>query len=107
MSEHRKEGWIGRHLLLQRQTRPESADATLSGKRVLMGIIRISESELAHTHSSILAWRIPWTEELGGLQVTGRKESDTTSLSLSLSNPMASVLRREKEVKRCVEKMPL
>ena len=22
------------------------------------------------THSSILAWRIPWTEELGGLQST-------------------------------------
>ena len=21
------------------------------------------------THSSILAWRIPWTEELGGLQI--------------------------------------
>ena len=36
------------------------------------------------THSSILAWRIPWTEELGGLQSTGRKESDTASLSLSL-----------------------
>ena len=30
------------------------------------------------THSSILAWRIPWTEELGGLQFTARKESDTT-----------------------------
>ena len=30
------------------------------------------------THSSILAWRIPWMEELGGLQSTGRKESDTT-----------------------------
>ena len=30
------------------------------------------------THSSILAWRNPWTEELGGLQSTGRKESDTT-----------------------------
>ena len=29
------------------------------------------------THSSILAWRIPWTEELGGLQ-SGHKESDTT-----------------------------
>ena len=28
------------------------------------------------THSSILAWRIPRTEELGGLQSTGRKESD-------------------------------
>ena len=35
------------------------------------------EEEMA-THSSILAWRIPWTEELGGLQSTGRKESDTT-----------------------------
>jgi len=23
------------------------------------------------THSSILAWRIPWTEEPGGLQATG------------------------------------
>ena len=29
-------------------------------------------------HSSILAWRIPWTEELGGLQSTGRKESGIT-----------------------------
>ena len=30
------------------------------------------------THSSILAWRIPWMEELGGLQSMGHKESDTT-----------------------------
>ena len=38
-------------------------------------------------HPSILAWRIPmdrgalrapWTEEPGGLQSMGRKESDTT-----------------------------
>ena len=35
------------------------------------------EKEMA-THSCILAWRIPWTEELGGLQSMGRKESDTT-----------------------------
>ena len=28
------------------------------------------EKEVA-THSSILAWRIPWTEELGGLQSMG------------------------------------
>ena len=35
------------------------------------------EKEMA-THSSILAWRIPWREELGGLQSTGRKELDTT-----------------------------
>ena len=34
------------------------------------------EMEMA-THSSILAWEIPWTEELGGLQSTGSQESDT------------------------------
>ena len=26
------------------------------------------------THSSILAWRTPWTEELGGLQSMGSQE---------------------------------
>ena len=30
------------------------------------------------THSSILDWRIPWTEKPGGLQFMGRKESDMT-----------------------------
>ena len=35
------------------------------------------EKEMA-THSSTLAWRIPWMEELSGLQSTGRKELDTT-----------------------------
>ena len=30
------------------------------------------------THSSILVWRIPWTEEPGGLQSMGHKESETT-----------------------------
>ena len=28
--------------------------------------------------SSTLAWKVPWTEESGGLQSTGPKESDTT-----------------------------
>ena len=32
------------------------------------------------THSRILAWRIPWTEELGGLQSMGSQESDTAYL---------------------------
>ena len=31
------------------------------------------------THSSILAWEIPWTEELCGLQSLGLKESDMTA----------------------------
>ena len=29
------------------------------------------------THSSILAWRIPWTEEPGGLQSGGVTKSQT------------------------------
>ena len=33
------------------------------------------------THSSILAWRIPWTEEPGGLQIHGDAESDTTEVT--------------------------
>ena len=41
------------------------------------------EKEMA-THSSILVWRIPWTEELGGYSPWGHKESDTTErLTLS------------------------
>ena len=35
------------------------------------------EKEMA-THSSILAWETPWTEEPGGLQSMGSKEMDTT-----------------------------
>ena len=29
-------------------------------------------------HSSTLAWKIPWTEEPGRLQLWGREESDMT-----------------------------
>ena len=34
------------------------------------------EKEMA-THSSILAWDIPWTEEPGGLQSMGSQKSQT------------------------------
>ena len=47
------------------------------------------------THSSIVAWRIPWTEELSWLQSMGHKELDTTeplTLSLSSGCPGRSVL---------------
>ena len=33
------------------------------------------------THSSILAWRIPWTEEPGRLQSKGRTELDATEMT--------------------------
>ena len=35
------------------------------------------EMEMA-THSSILAWKIPWTEEPGGLQSMKSQELDMT-----------------------------
>ena len=45
------------------------------------------EKEMA-THSSILAWRVPWTEEPGGIQslcdsvtLYGVTESDTTEVT--------------------------
>ena len=40
------------------------------------------EGETA-THSSILAWRSPWTERPGGLQSTGSQELDTADTSRS------------------------
>ena len=44
------------------------------------GLIPGSEDPLkkgVSTHSNILAWRIPWTEEPGGLHPRGHKEWDT------------------------------
>ena len=52
-----------------------------------------SLEEKMTTHSSILAWRIPGTEEPGGLQSTGLQRVTTTetntftSLSANLQNP--------------------
>ena len=44
-----------------------------------LGLEDLLEKEMA-THSSILAWEIPWTEESGGLQsMVVTKESDMTS----------------------------
>ena len=45
------------------------------------------EEEMA-THSSILAWKIPWTEESGRLQSVGHKESDMTE-RLTHTHPLS------------------
>ena len=42
-----------------------------------LGPVDTLEKEMA-THSSILAWKILWTEKPGRLQSMGRKESDMT-----------------------------
>jgi len=38
------------------------------------------------THSSIIAWRIPWTEEPGSYSPWSRKESDTIEQLTSVRN---------------------
>ena len=49
------------------------------------------EEEMA-THSSILAWEIPWIEEPGGLQSMVSQESHTTyQLNSNNNNKLAKV----------------
>ena len=51
-------------------------------------ILKKSEKAMA-THSSTLAWKIPWMEETGGLQSMGlRRVRDDRATSLSLFNFM-------------------
>jgi len=40
---------------------------------LILGLGRSLEKEMA-THSSILTWEIPWTEEPGGLQSMGSQK---------------------------------
>ena len=46
------------------------ASACSAGDLESLGQEDLLEKGMA-THSSTLAWRIPWTEEPGGLQATG------------------------------------
>ena len=50
----------------------------LSGFHPWVG--KISQEEGMATHSSILAWEIPWTEETGGLQSTGSQTKQCNSI---------------------------
>ena len=59
------------------------------------------------THSSILAWRIPWPEEPGRLQFTGSQSwTQLKQLSTHTSlNSLPSVL--EGETRPCPKAVPL
>ena len=55
------------------------------------------------THSSVLAWSIPWTVEPAGLQSMGRKESDMTEgLTLTHITVFAICYHSGKKVGQCV-----
>ena len=45
------------------------------------------EKEMA-THSSILAWRIPWTEEPGGLQSMGSQSWTQVNAHIRVHTPL-------------------
>ena len=51
-------------------------------------MVGFMEKEMA-THSSILAWRIPWTEEPGGLQSMGSQRVGVTGVDLAPREPAA------------------
>ena len=50
------------------------------------------EKEMA-THSSILAWKILWTEKSGGLQSMGSQELDTTEQVLLCASLIAQLVK--------------
>ena len=52
------------------------------------------EREMA-THSSILAWEVPWTEEPSGLQ---SMESQTVGYNLSIKQQQQNVLGNMEEI---------
>ena len=66
------------------------------------------EKEMA-AHSSILAWRIPWAEEPGGLQSMGSQSQTKLRLTLSLSVAMLQGYQGSKiltiKVKFCRSRM--
>ena len=48
------------------------------------------------SHSSIPAWKIPWTEEPGGLQCMSRNESDRTEYVHIFYRIKCKTLERER-----------
>ena len=73
------------HLVLSNSLRPKDQTQSDSKESAcnagdlgsILGWEGLLEKGMA-THSSILAWRIPWTEELAGYSPWGYKELDTS-----------------------------
>ena len=67
----------GASSMAQRVKNPPAVQETQEIRAQSLGREDLLEEEM-ETHSSILAWKIPWTEEPGGLQFLGLQESDMT-----------------------------
>jgi len=79
-----KRGFLGGSLVRNPPAKQETQVQSLGGEDPL-------EKEMA-TYFSILAWEIPWTEELDGLQSVGLQKSQT-----QLSN---NTRRTKRQIKR-------
>ena len=65
-------------IIWSRFENPKRVFFPLSDKEILFEVSTVLavEKEMA-THSSILAWEIPWTEEPGRLRLLGSQKSQT------------------------------
>ena len=72
---------FSQHLTVSLGVPGGSAIKSLTAKQEMLvwslGQEDLLEKERA-PHSSVLAWKTPWTEEPGGLQSMGSQELDTT-----------------------------
>ena len=64
--------WASQMMLVIKNLPANAGD--IRDKGLIPGLGRFAGERMA-THSSILAWRIPWTEEPGGLQSTGSQRA--------------------------------
>ena len=75
-----KEAWQVYNIVLQLTTvwtlvAQSVESACNAGDLVSIPGLERSPGEGNATHSSILAWRIPWTEEMGGLESMGSQRA--------------------------------
>ena len=73
-------------------------------RRKRWGLIRTSGRSI---HSSILAWKIPRTEEPGGLQSMGSQESDTTEPSTAGVEEEAAISTLSSTLTETTENSPV
>ena len=64
-----------------------------------LGLEDLLEEGVA-THPSILAWRIPWMKEPGGLQSKRSQEKDTTEMIQQACTSVYLTILQEKKKKK-------
>ena len=113
-----KKDWVPNNLCLWTVVLEKTLESPMDCKEIKLvspkrhqPLIFILEKEMA-THSSILAWRIPWTEEPGGLQSLGLQKNQiclrdsTTTKNQLYFNKKRKCPRSKNKVKKEKRKFP-